>query len=1231
MTVTPGENELTVQWTKPAGYWGGGIHGGYMVQWKWPGATYVPNKDNSKGYICSRADAPSPCYQRGGNETREISVEQGVTSVTLRNMKPGRQYTVRVLYGATGGFSPHTTFRAGSGLGFLYRNTWWRDGCWVDPDSYVLRCAGTKNGKIDPGETGIAFDVGYVLGEATGTPRAGQGQQAREPGFVLPPPLLTTARVNGAEMMLHFDGVLDQSSVPAASAFAVNVAGSARAVSSVTMFGQRVALTLASGVKYGELVTVGYTPPSTGRLRAPGGGTAVAAFSGTSVVNDTLRKQPQQAPSPELVSASVNGAVLGMSFDMPLDPSSVPAASAFSVKVAGGSRAVSAVSVSQATVTLTLASAVSPGEAVALNYTPPTTGRLRALVRHGAVTMFTGYVVTNNTPAPLLQRQAPPPLTASVASAPAEHRGKGRFTVTVAFSAAVKNKVKAVTPTIQVAGGTLKRARRAGGADRWALDITPSSNGPVTLTLPATADCAAAGAICTADGRRLETALTHAVPGPAGLSVADASAQEGAGATVDFAVTLSRAASQEVTVRYRTRNGTAKARRDYRKATGTLTFAAGETAKTVSVAVLDDAHDEGAETFRLLLSRPRGAVIADGEATGTITNDDPMPAAWLARFGRTVADQATDAVRARLEAGAEAPGHLTLAGRRVGAGADGTDAERALARRASEDAEAAAWATRVVARLADGEADPEAGARTLSGRDLLAGSSFLLPVGGADGPSWALWGQGAISGFEGSRDGMTLDGEVATLMLGLDRTQGPATLGVMVSRNAGRGMYRPADGNGAGEIEATMTGLFPYAGLGAGDRLSLWAMAGRAEGGMALTPPGGQDRDRIEAGMGLAMAALGARAVLKAAPEGGLELAVTPDAMAARTTSEAVPGLAASRSDVTRLRLGLEGAWRGGGFVPTLGLALRHDGGDAETGFGIEASGGVAWSDPGSGFSVELKGRTLFAHADDDVRERGISFALVRAPGPKGPRGVAGLGGRARRGRAGGGPAAVGGAAGGDALDEGRRSRGPGAALGGVRLRDARVPGQVHGDAAGAGGAVGCGARVAARLGPGAGVARRARPRARPRGDAARGGRRRPGARGRDRDQGDLVSARAGKAPSRPAPPAACAPKPRSEGAVRARRFPESRRHAVSPPGDGLPVGPSTFMRAAAREPASAWQGARHMDSKAPRRRHPRQGKSAWQVTEPSAKTASARPLKTPGKRAGTRESRRKRPRPGSQ
>ena len=120
-------------------------------------------------------------------------------------------------------------------------------------------------------------------------------------------------------------------------------------------------------------------------------------------------------------------------------------------------------------------------------------------------------------------------------------------------------------------------------------------------------------------------------------------------------MTLDRARHAAVTVDYATEDGTAVAGEDYTAASGTLVFAAGETAKSVEVAVLDDAHDEGAETLTLRLSNASGARIEDGDATGTIENTDAMPRAWLARFGRTVADQVLSAVQDRMTA-PRAPG-----------------------------------------------------------------------------------------------------------------------------------------------------------------------------------------------------------------------------------------------------------------------------------------------------------------------------------------------------------------------------------------------------------------------------------------------------------------------------------------------------------------------------------------------------------------------------------------------
>ena len=157
-----------------------------------------------------------------------------------------------------------------------------------------------------------------------------------------------------------------------------------------------------------------------------------------------------------------------------------------------------------------------------------------------------------------------------------------------------------------------------------------------------------------------------------GASVADARAQEGDGAVLAFAVRLDRAASGTVTVDYRTADGTAKAGADYTATSGTLTFAAGETSKTVRVPVLDDAHDDGEETMTLRLSNASGVGIADGEAVGTIENADPIPAALLARFGRATAEQVVDQVGERMVARREEGFRAQLAGREYRPGRRGT-------------------------------------------------------------------------------------------------------------------------------------------------------------------------------------------------------------------------------------------------------------------------------------------------------------------------------------------------------------------------------------------------------------------------------------------------------------------------------------------------------------------------------------------------------------------------------
>ncbi len=129
---------------------------------------------------------------------------------------------------------------------------------------------------------------------------------------------------------------------------------------------------------------------------------------------------------------------------------------------------------------------------------------------------------------------------------------------------------------------------------------------------------------------------------PVTISIGDVSVAEGNSGTTAavFTVSLSGAAGVPVTIDYATADGTAVAGTDYAAAAGTLTFAAGQTSRTISVNVNGDTAVEPDETFIVNLSNPSGATIADGQGVGTITNDDtalpppgPQPVVWTSLVG----------------------------------------------------------------------------------------------------------------------------------------------------------------------------------------------------------------------------------------------------------------------------------------------------------------------------------------------------------------------------------------------------------------------------------------------------------------------------------------------------------------------------------------------------------------------------------------------------------------------
>ncbi len=191
--------------------------------------------------------------------------------------------------------------------------------------------------------------------------------------------------------------------------------------------------------------------------------------------------------------------------------------------------------------------------------------------------------------------------------ASSRHTGSDdRPQVIVEFSEAVASFTKS-TPSATLTGGTISNVQEhteTGLDHAYIFRVTPAGNADVTFTLAADAACDAGG-ICTAGGTQLtEVPATRTIPGPgettSELAVNDATASED-DATIDFVVTLDPASDETVTVDYATSNGTATGGSDYTAKSGTLTFNANETSKTVSVAILDDDEDESDETLALTL------------------------------------------------------------------------------------------------------------------------------------------------------------------------------------------------------------------------------------------------------------------------------------------------------------------------------------------------------------------------------------------------------------------------------------------------------------------------------------------------------------------------------------------------------------------------------------------------------------------------------------------------------
>ena len=550
-----------------------------------------------------------------------------------------------------------------------------------------------------------------------------------------------------------------------------------------------------------------------------------------------------------------------------------------------------------------------------------------------------------------------------------------------------------IEDTVAAAGETVKvRLSNARVVDAYGnkikdLDIT-RAEATGTITAPAT--------------------TTTNVPGLT-IGIQDATGDEDDGYLL-FKVKLSKKSDDLVCYDFEAiSGGTATEGTDYHKIPkATYWMAIGKKVDKPFVLLIDDSVNDNGETVKVKISNAhlcndasQTLSITRAEATGTIRNSDPLPRALLARFGRTAAVHVVEHVEERLQAPRE-PGF----GGRFG----GRELRQGMERDIALDLLSQLGPSAGVSPIRSGMDQPMTGAAVagagmarsagldgrgllrsaLGGGDLLTGSGFALNRA-THGGIVSVWSRGAQSSFSGREGALSLGGDVRTTMFGADYARGPLVAGLSLSHSRSLGEYA---GVSSGQTVSEVTGLYPWLGYRATDRITIWGVAGYGSGGLSLTPQAGP---ALESDLSVAMAAAGTRGELVAGGAGGFGLAFKADALWVGTTIDGVDGpagrLAATEVVVTRFRTALEGsrAYTVAGRVslkPSVEVGLRHDAGDAETGAGMDVGAGLVVSDTLAGLSVDLRVRTLLVHQAAGFRDRGMALSLSYNPTPATPLGL---------------------------------------------------------------------------------------------------------------------------------------------------------------------------------------------------------------------------------------------------
>ena len=284
--------------------------------------------------------------------------------------------------------------------------------------------------------------------------------------------------------------------------------------------------------------------------------------------------------------------------------------------------------------------------------------------------------------------------------------------------------------------------------------------------------------------------------------------------------------------------------------------------------------------------------------------------------------------------------------------------------------------------------------RPVNMSQVVNGSSFAVPFGFGRGcilcpGSPTFWGRGDYGQMSSDDGSLDWEGNLTRAQIGLDARPGAEMLtGLALSWAQGSFDYS-APLLGEERVDGTYTprmlSLHPYVGFSPG-RLGVWLTAGLGRGGIEIDDEQGTVGQQ-SSDTSLRTASVGASGDLLAS--GPTQLRIKAAATVAQVEVEGGGRIAEQTVSANRLRLALKGshayeAGMDGQVTPELEVALRQDGGDGQTGAGVEVGGGLRYE--GGGFTLEAMARSLVSDGDDEVeyKEWGAHLLLQRSAGTGG-------------------------------------------------------------------------------------------------------------------------------------------------------------------------------------------------------------------------------------------------------